>query len=115
MILRVFVASPGACDLKVRKESAASFLARSNVGVDYINDANKDDYGRRSDITAEGEAKLDFGLLMLVAPVGQVFLTKRVLALLAKAGPGTKIYLPNVLPIVTTMMTITMALVCSKM
>ena len=112
MILRVFVASPGACDLKVRKESAASFLARSNVGVDYINNANKDDYGRGNDITAEGEAKLDFGLLMLVAPVGQVFLTKRVLA---KAVPGTKIYLPNVLPIVTTMMTITMALVCSKM
>ena len=108
MILRVFVASPGACDLKVRKESAASFLARSNVGVDYINNANKDDYGRGNDITAEGEAKLDFGLLMLVAPEEQVFLTKRVLA---KAVPGTKIYLPNV----TTTMTITMALVCSKM
>ena len=108
MILRVFVASPGACDLKVRKESAASFLARSNVGVDYINNANKDDYSRGNDITAEGEAKLDFGLLMLVAPVGQVFLTKRVLA---KAVPDTKIYLPNV----TTTMTITMALVCSKM
>ena len=112
MILRVFVASPGACDLKVRKESAASFLARSNVGVDYINNANKDDYGRGNDIAAVGEVRFDLGLLMLVAPEEQVFLTKRVLA---KAGPGTKIYLPNVLPIVTTMMTITMALVCSKM
>ena len=108
MILRVFVASPGACDLKVRKDSAASFLARFNVGVDYINNANKDDHGRGNDITAEGESKIDFGLLMLVAPVGQVFLTKRVLA---KAVPDTKIYLPNV----TTTMTITMALVCSKM
>ena len=105
MILRVFVASPGACDLKVRKESAASFLARSNVGVDYINNANKDDHGRGNDITAEGESKLDFGLLM---PVEQVFLAKR---MLAKAVPVTKIYLPNV----TTTMTITMALVCSKM
>ena len=45
---------------------------------------------------------------MPVAPVEQVFLAKRVLA---KAVPVTKIYLPNV----TTMMTITMALVCSKM
>ena len=98
--------SPG-LEISKLKNSQRYFLARSDEGVNYINDTNKDNHDLGNDAAAGDDANLRFGLLMPVAPVEQVFLAKRVLA---KAVPVTKIYLPNV----TTTMTTIMALVCPK-